>query len=151
MSILDVANTFLYIESMTHKKLQKLCYYAQAWYLALKGYRLFNDAIFEAWIHGPVSPQLYARFKGYGWKQIEKNSFLPGTVQKNAEIKDFIFEIHRIYGGLDGDQLEYLTHREEPWLNARKGLKSWQPSHQPIDENIMRKFCIEEYERSQND
>ena len=35
-SVLDVANWVLTHEAMTHKKLQKLCYYAQAWYYALK-------------------------------------------------------------------------------------------------------------------
>lgn len=28
ISIFDVAKTFLHLESMTHKKLQKICYYA---------------------------------------------------------------------------------------------------------------------------
>ena len=30
-NIMDVARLFLSQESMSHKKLQKLCYYAQAW------------------------------------------------------------------------------------------------------------------------
>ena len=33
--VMDVANWFLSQSSMTHKKLQKLCYYAQAWHCAL--------------------------------------------------------------------------------------------------------------------
>ncbi len=33
---------------MTHKKLQKLCYFAQAWCFALRGYRL-ADTDFQAW------------------------------------------------------------------------------------------------------
>lgn len=39
------------------KKLQKLCYYAQAWAYALKGYRL-EDTDYQAWVHGPFSPAL---------------------------------------------------------------------------------------------
>lgn len=35
-SVFDVANWFLAHETMMHKKLQKLCYYAQAWFYALK-------------------------------------------------------------------------------------------------------------------
>lgn len=35
-SVLDVVNCFLSHDAMTHKKLQKLCYYAQALYYALQ-------------------------------------------------------------------------------------------------------------------
>ena len=41
-SVFDIANWFLLKEEMTQKKLQKLCYYAQAWCYALKGYRLIT-------------------------------------------------------------------------------------------------------------
>jgi len=34
-SVLNIAQCFLSKQGMTHKKLQKLCYYAQAWHLAL--------------------------------------------------------------------------------------------------------------------
>ena len=42
-SVFDIANWFLTKGQMTHKKLQKLCYYAKAWYLALydMNYSLF--------------------------------------------------------------------------------------------------------------
>ena len=63
-SVFDIANWFLSKEPMTQKKLQKLCYYAQAWCYALNNYRLM-DTVFEAWIHGPVSPPLYDKFKNF--------------------------------------------------------------------------------------
>jgi uncharacterized phage-associated protein len=50
-SVFDVANWFLAKEKMTHKKLQKLCYYAQAWHLANHGQPMMPNR-FEAWIHG---------------------------------------------------------------------------------------------------
>ena len=59
-SVYEIANWFLNKGSMTQKKLQKLCYYAQAWCYALKGERLIKSD-FQAWIHGPVSPALYDR------------------------------------------------------------------------------------------
>ena len=37
-------------ELMSHLKLQKLCYYAQGFHLAITGYPLFTDRI-EAWTH----------------------------------------------------------------------------------------------------
>ena len=58
-SVFDVANWFLSKGSVTHKKLQKLCYYSQAWHCALyDGTPLFAERI-EAWVHGPVIPELY--------------------------------------------------------------------------------------------
>ena len=63
-SVFEIANWFLKKSNMTHKKLQKLCYYAQAWYYALKNKRLV-DSDFQAWSHGPVSPALYERFKSF--------------------------------------------------------------------------------------
>ena len=68
-TVLDVAQWFLAKEPMTHKKLQKLCYYAQAWHLALLNEPLFNENV-EAWIHGPVIPALYAKYADYGWSDI---------------------------------------------------------------------------------
>ncbi|MES1173555.1 MAG: type II toxin-antitoxin system antitoxin SocA domain-containing protein, partial [Myxococcales bacterium] len=40
-------------EPLSALKLQKLVYYAQAWYLAFAGVPLFHGT-FEAWVHGPV-------------------------------------------------------------------------------------------------
>ena len=59
-SIFDVSEWFLSKESMTPKKLQKLSYYFEAWCHALFNRSLINDTRFEAWIHGPVSPELYS-------------------------------------------------------------------------------------------
>lgn len=71
-SIYDVANFFLSKEAMTHKKLQKLCYFAQAWYLANYGKPLVPNR-FEAWVHGPVSPDLYSKYRGWGWEMIPQS------------------------------------------------------------------------------
>ena len=62
VNVIDVAHWFLSKESMTHKKLQKLCYYAQAWHCTLRnGEPLFMNPI-EAWIHGPVIRSLYKEY-----------------------------------------------------------------------------------------
>lgn len=48
-------------KKVSNKKLQKLLYYAQAWYLVYNKKPLFNDDI-EAWIHGPaVQSSCYLR------------------------------------------------------------------------------------------
>ena len=145
-----VAKSFLSIDSMTPKKLQKLCYYAQAWYLTLYDRPLFNDE-FEAWIHGPVCNSVYQKYRQYGWQQIEKESRVPEIVIQTEGVFDHIKQIYRIYGEMDGDQLERLTHTERPWQDARTGLKPNEPSTNPIGSNAMRQFYLEEFENSQND
>lgn len=70
LDVYIVAKYFLSKSRMTHKKLQKLCYYAQAWHCAFyKNKPLFENRI-EAWVHGPVSPELYYRYYNYGWNEI---------------------------------------------------------------------------------
>lgn len=150
VTVFDVAKAFLAIESMTHKKLQKLCYYAQAWHIALFDKPLFGES-FEAWIHGPVCPELYSEYKSNGWNDIPKLESIPSIIESDQEKMELINQIYRIYGGLDGDQLERLTHSERPWIEARKDLKPWEPSQNPIDHNIMKKFYLDIFEKSQND
>ena len=48
---------------MSATKLQKLCYYCQAWSLVWDEEPLFHENI-EAWINGPVIPVLYQKHKG---------------------------------------------------------------------------------------
>lgn len=133
--ICEVADEFLSIESMTQKKLQKLCYYAQGWYAGITNHRLFNDQM-QAWVHGPVSPKLYEKFKMFGYNKIPKKE----SKTTDEELKGIVRQIYRIYGKLDGDQLEELTHEETPWKNARKGLEAHEPSTNPIKIDDMKSF-----------
>ena len=134
--IFNLADAFLSISSMTHKKLQKLCYYAKAWYLALYDENLIDES-FEAWVHGAVQPDLYQKYKIYGFGYIPKVFDTTGIPE---EFLSFAREIYDSYGHLDGDELEIINHREAPWLNARKGFKPWQNSENPINENDMKDY-----------
>lgn len=133
--IFDLAHAFLNIESMTHKKLQKMCYYAKAWYLAINDINLV-DEYFEAWVHGAVQPQLYQEYKIYGFGYIPVYDDIDRAIPE--EFLTFAREIFESYGELNGDELEKLNHTEMPWINARKGLKPWQSSNKIISEDDMR-------------
>lgn len=137
--IFDLARAFLSIESMTHKKLQKLCYYAKAWYLALYDENIVNEA-FEAWVHGAVQPSLYQKYKIYGF------DYIPLYTDRDVipeEFINFAKQIYDSYGELDGDELEILNHSETPWIKARKGLKPWQSCDRVISENDMKEYYRE--------
>lgn len=129
MNVFDVAKFFLSKSSMTNKKIQKLCYYAQGWYSAFyKDEKLFDEKI-EAWVHGPVCPELYKEYADYGFNEIPK---IDEDIYMQEKEKNILEQIWDIYGKYGGDQLEILTHREEPWINARQGLDRRQPSNQEI-------------------
>lgn len=140
ITIFSVANTFLNMESMSPKKLQKLCFYAYAWYMTLNNKKkLFNEH-FEAWIHGPVNPALYQKYREWGWNSIPREKKLPPEIADNPEISEFIQEVYDSYGHLDADQLEYLTHNEDPWILARSGLKPYETSTNQISDTEIYKY-----------
>ncbi len=135
-NIFDLAHAFLRIESMTHKKLQKLCYYAKAWYLAINDTNLIDEQ-FEAWVHGAVQPELYQEYKMYGFGYIP---LYTGSCLIPEEFESFAREIYDSYGDLSGDELEQLNHTEMPWIKARAGLKPWQGCNNVIEEEDMKIF-----------
>jgi uncharacterized phage-associated protein len=136
-----IANYFIWLANETgsflsNLKLQKLVYYAQAWYLALHDQPLFDED-FEAWIHGPVIPTLYQEYKKFSWKpilkEVEKPNFSP-------EVNDFLQELTEVYFGCDAFELEQMTHREDPWIDARGNLPIDAPSNAIIPKEAMQEY-----------
>ncbi|MBD8924189.1 DUF4065 domain-containing protein [bacterium] len=131
-----IANYFLTKSELTPKKIQKLVYYAYSWFIALYNNNeneienvLFSE-IPEAWIHGPVFPSLYAKYKDYNWNEVPINK--DEMVFENDDLKSFLDDIWEKFGKFSADQLEYMTHQETPWINARKNISSFEPSNQKI-------------------
>ena len=130
-------------ESITHLKLQKLVYYAQAWHIALNDRTpLFEEnREFQAWQHGPVNYDLYQDYKKYSWNQInhEPNDTLIDKNLSQTE-KEFIEEVSSVYMQHGAYKLELMTHQEEPWISARGGLANDANSSNALDEEIMYDF-----------
>ena len=146
---MTIAEWFLSKQSMGHKKLQKLCYYAQAWYCALEGEPLFDDVI-EAWVHGPVIPALYQHYKDYGWQKIKTVSFDETKLPDN--VLEVLNAVYDTYGNFSGEQLEALTHSEYPWQKARgNDLLPFEPCNNPITIESMRDYYLKKYQEMQND
>lgn len=129
-SIFDVANWFLlYKEKMTHEKLQKICYYSEAWHLTLYGEKLFNDTKFKASESGPVSPELYNFFKNEDFKGFVKVNNLINIKDRDIEEKlseinndinlvDLLESVWVTYGDKGPLALEALSCNELPYKNA---------------------------------
>ncbi|NOU68205.1 DUF4065 domain-containing protein [Paenibacillus sp. LMG 31461] len=146
----DVADYFISLSNETgnlisNLKLQKLCYYAQAWHLAIYGEELF-DAKFEAWVHGPVIRDLYNIYKKHSWKPIIREDLNQDFIDKfNKEVGSstagFMDDIVDEYFGMTAYELESQTHKEDPWRIARKGL----PDDMPCDNAIENQWMINYY------
>lgn len=140
LSCFDIADYFLNFAQETgsyisNLKLQKLVYYAQAWHLALYGEPLFAED-FQAWIHGPVIPALYQKYKSFGWQPILTKT---EPVLPQSKV-DFLGEVISEYFACDAYELEQMTHAEEPWSKARGPL-----AQDAVSEAVIEKDWIKDY------
>lgn len=104
---------------MTAMKLQKLVYYSQAWSLVWDEEPLFRERI-EAWVNGPVVPALYREHRG----QFKLSSWPKGDPKAlTREQRQTIDAVLDYYSNKPSQWLSDLTHREAPWVKARKGLE----------------------------
>ena len=115
--IVDVAEYILReLGSTTTWKLQKLCYYAQAWSLVWDDEPLFQESI-EAWANGPVIRELYDWHRGQ-YMVSETDGGNPDNLSDDQ--RETIDAILNVYGSLSGAELRGLTHKEAPWYEARQ-------------------------------
>lgn len=148
-SIQDVANYFLWFANehndlITHLKLQKLCFFAEAFYLAKHGKGIVG-APFQAWKHGPVNVDIWERFKKYSFKPIndeyprlnpeEEDPFSfqyeKPTFSKQEEF--ILKEVIRNFWNKTAWDLECLTHKHLPWQSARKNKDPIEHCTEEID------------------
>ncbi|HHF7365145.1 TPA: Panacea domain-containing protein [Legionella bozemanae] len=121
-SVYDVAKYILETQGeMTAMKLQKLVYYAQAWHLVWEEEPLFDEKI-EAWINGPVCPDLYRIHSGHFKVNSDLFDMCGSANSISPNQKDSINKVLAFYGNKSSQWLSDLTHSEEPWIRARDGL-----------------------------
>lgn len=117
-------------------KLQKLTYYSQAWHLVWEEQPLF-DATIEAWANGPVVHELYQQHRGrymlHEWPWGNVDGLTPSE-QESVEA------VLAAYGKFSAQELSELTHREQPWTNARQGLGPTERSNHSISLEGMQEY-----------
>lgn len=119
-SIISVAKYILEQKgTITTMKLQKLCYYSQAWSLAWYETPLFSED-FQAWANGPVCPDLFEFHKGKFAICSDELPQLCGSELLTSEQKKIIDKILEFYGDKEAHWLSELTHMERPWRDARQ-------------------------------
>ena len=119
VSALDVAEYILRkIGRTSTMKLQKLVYYCQAWSLVWDESPLFHENI-EAWTNGAVIRELFNYHRGMF--DIEK--VLTGNpALLSKEQVETIDAVLDFYGDKQAQWLIELSHSEEPWQQARRGI-----------------------------
>ncbi|MCC5639755.1 DUF4065 domain-containing protein [Nostoc sp. CHAB 5844] len=151
LSCFDIADYFIRLANETgsfisNLKLQKLVYYAQAWYLALYETPLFEED-FQAWVHGPVIPNLYQHYKTFGWQPILKDV----DPQLPRDVVEFLDKVAEEYFACDAYELEQMTHVEDPWNLARGYLPPDAPSNEVIKKEWMKEYYGARAEEDQED
>lgn len=132
--VFDVAAYILEkMEPMTTMKLQKLVYYSQAWSLVWDEQPLFEEDI-EAWANGPVVRELFDYHRG----MYEISAMPIGNPRLlNQEQQETVDAILDYYGDKPAQWLIELTHIEDPWKQARKGLPKLERGNRVIPLDTM--------------
>lgn len=104
-------------DQISNLKLQKLLYYCQGAFLALKDEKLFEDDIL-AWTHGPVIEKIYQEYKKFGSNGITE---IPDyEVFIDDETDEILRNTYNTFARYSAWGLRNLTHNETPWKETKK-------------------------------
>lgn len=141
---LETAQYFLSLaaehgDALDQLKLQKLCYYAQGYNLAMRGKALFGDSI-EARNKGPVVRGLRPHFARYGTAPIPADASFDRKVFGVMEAA-LLHAVYREFRDASGSDLVTATHEERPWQEAQRNGVNLSP-------DAMREYFLERLERA---
>lgn len=152
----QLADYVLYkLGGTSHIKLQKLVYYIDAWHLATFGSPIVREE-FEAWLHGPVLRSLFSRFRGEGYLMYDgitlsedrrarvEAEIIPSLAEDQI---DLIEDVLGEYGSKPAYHLECLTHSEQPWIEARRGVPDGEASSNRISKEVTRRYYESRFEQ----
>ncbi len=140
-----ISYVFNQLEEVTPLMLQKLLYFIQGVSYAVNGEPMFPESC-EAWVHGPVYPEVYDMFRNFKYNPIEDARFAifdgkeDALTEKERGVIDLVVNTFGEYGG---KVLERITHNETPWKNARRGYGEAIPSNEPIPTESIRSYYVE--------
>lgn len=128
-------------DSITNLKMQKLLYYVQGWHLALLNRPAFRERI-EAWAKGPVVPTLWRRFyDDSNWGVIDPTKLKTKPMKElPGDTRHVIDDVWFRYGDFQGSQLQHMTHKEDPWVDARADALPGERSSAVITNDAMKKY-----------
>jgi len=133
-------------KSLTHMQLQKLIYFAHGWHLAKCDGQLLVNECAEAWVYGPVFPEVYHEYKKYGsaplplgdrtfMMELDFSDHKNIVFRKNFVKKDdsqaiqILEKVWSEYSDKSGSVLSDMTHIDRPnnpwkkWRNEANKLR----------------------------
>lgn len=144
VSINELASYIISKHDITPKTLQKILYFIQGFSIAFNKKLLFND-IPQAWVHGPVYPEVYNNYSNFKYNIIDTMSNIRDDINLNIydNEKKLVDCVLRFFTRYSGDVLEEITHIESPWLEARAGLAKNEPSKNPIKLESINEYFLQ--------
>mgnify|MGYP001636790098 CR=1 FL=1 len=117
--------------AVSNLKLQKILYFIQAEFLVRKNRPCFKEKV-EAWPFGPVVPEVYHSYKGYGGGTVLTQK-KPSTAISETDQEIIIMMIKECqrYSNVE---LEEMTKRQTPWKQAYKAGENQVISNESIKE-----------------
>lgn len=158
--LITISYIFDQVQEITPLALQKILYFIQGIYMVICGSPLYEEDC-QAWVHGPVYEAVYDMFRSFKYNPIDDNRFLvfKNRYQElNDKEKEVIDLVIRSFGMYSGKTLEQITHKETPWLEARKNCEQGESSVEVISkisiknyfENISNKYNLRTVEGINN-
>jgi uncharacterized phage-associated protein len=126
----DIVVYFLHLlkEPVSKLKLEKLCYFSQAWYLALYNKPLIKEQFVSSTM-GPSLSVLKKIENKYNLKRYIKNSATMYVleVDYNGVVSEsdmmHLDDIIHTFGDKSDIVLSDVSHRDAPWVNTERGKK----------------------------
>ena len=87
--------------------------------------------------------QVYNLFRDFKYNPIDDDRFVPlkeSALPLNPEAKEVVDRVLDTFGMYSGKVLESITHKEAPWLDARKGFLPDETSHAEISLDAMKAY-----------
>lgn len=103
---------------LTVRKLYKVLYYAQVWYLVNFGVPLFEDDI-VTWEFGPYIMLVESAYGCYGYASIEDYGMCNKELLGKKRI-EFLDEFLEVFGQFSATHLWNMIKIEDPWIKAYK-------------------------------
>ena len=128
--------------NITLLKLIKMCYFVEGWSLGILDKEMFEDDV-KAWMHGPVIPSVYHKFKVYNGSAISyKPSKKSITDEQDKKLIKAVWDTYKSY---DAFTLRDLTHQEgNPWEEIYDASPN-----KTIPKDKIKQFYKNKHEKSQ--
>jgi uncharacterized phage-associated protein len=139
----QIANYIItHIGEVTPLALQKLLSFSNGVNYALNGKQLIFEES-QAWAHGPVYPQMYNKYKRFGYKPIDDGIYSTHGCMLSKLSAEEIKAIDLVictFGLYSPKTLERISHSQEPWKEKRIGYKEDEAGREVIEEASIKRF-----------